>query len=90
MRDQDGWWFLRELRALRNANAKVPVFALSADHNQEQAAVLGGFHAFFLKPVNLDALVAHLAALPRQRDDRSVASPRSGVPQNRLSPTDKR
>jgi Response regulator receiver domain len=28
MRNQDGWWFLRELRALRNANAKVPVFAI--------------------------------------------------------------
>jgi DNA-binding response OmpR family regulator len=67
MRGEDGWWFLRELRALRIANAKVPVFAISADHNQEQTAVLGGFQAFFLKPVDCDVLVAHVAALPRRR-----------------------
>jgi CheY-like chemotaxis protein len=67
MRVEDGWWFLRELRALRNANAKVPVFAISADHNQEQTAMLGGFQAFFLKPVDCDVLLVHLAALPGRR-----------------------
>ena len=68
MRGEDGWWFLRELRALRSGHAgKVPVFAISGDDRQEQAAVLDGFRAFFLKPIELDALVAHLASVRRQR-----------------------
>jgi CheY-like chemotaxis protein len=71
MPGQDGWWFLRELRAAAAGASDVPVFAVSGDSRQEPNALAEGFAAFFLKPVNLDALVAHLATLTSRRLKRT-------------------
>jgi hypothetical protein len=67
MRGEDGWWFLREFRALDVDTRGRCQSLISGDDRQEQAAVLDGFRAFFLKPIELDALVAHLASVRRQR-----------------------
>jgi CheY-like chemotaxis protein len=61
---EDGYWFLGELRASPNPGAAVvPVFALSGDHRHEQESLDRGFAAFFLKPVKLENLLAHLVTL---------------------------
>jgi len=45
--------------------ASVPVFAMSGErHDVLQSE--SGFAGYFLKPINLDALIATLAAIPRQ------------------------
>jgi DNA-binding response OmpR family regulator len=62
---EDGWWFLRELRASRTASAQAAVFAISGSRHDGPDPV-AGFAGYFLKPVDLDALVAALAALPRR------------------------
>jgi DNA-binding response OmpR family regulator len=65
MPDEDGWWFLRELRASRTPSAHAAVFAVSGErHDRPDPA--SGFAAYFLKPVDLDLLVAMLSALPRR------------------------
>ena len=56
---QRGDWFVRQLHAV---GRPVPVFAVTgmtepADHE---------FAGYFLKPVDLDALVARLSRLPRR------------------------
>lgn len=62
---ENGEWLLRELRASRAPSAEVPVFALSGErHDRPDAA--GGFAGYFLKPVDLDALIATLSGLPRR------------------------
>lgn len=61
----DGWWFLRELRTSRTASANAPVFAISGERH-DRLDPESGFAGYFLKPVDLDALTATLAALPRR------------------------
>jgi len=61
----DGWWFLSQLRASRTSSARIPVFAISGERH-DQVDPASGFAGFFLKPVDLDALTAVLAALPRR------------------------
>lgn len=64
---EDGWWFLRELRASRTASAQAPVFAMSGERHDDPDPA-AGFAGYFFKPVDLDALVTALSALPaRQR-----------------------
>jgi DNA-binding response OmpR family regulator len=63
MPGEDGRWFLRELRGSRAPSAQAPVFAVTGRH--DQPATAEGFAASFLKPVDLDTIVATLAALPR-------------------------
>ncbi len=63
MPGEDGRWFLRELRGSRAPSAQAPVFAVSGRH--DEPATAEGFAGRFLKPVDLDALVATLAALRR-------------------------
>jgi CheY-like chemotaxis protein len=63
MPGEDGRWFLRELRASGTASANAVVFALSGEACRPEPA--SGFAGSFLKPVDLDALVAALAMLPR-------------------------
>jgi len=65
MPHEDGWWFLRQLRTSRTSSAWIPVFALSAERHDELDPA-SGFAGFFFKPVDLDALTAALAALPRR------------------------
>src|SRR6266404_2253715 len=56
MPGEDGWWFLRQLRASATASANAPVFAVSGErHDRPDPA--SGFAGYFLKPVDLDALV---------------------------------
>jgi two-component system CheB/CheR fusion protein len=62
MPGEDGRWFLRELRGSRAPSAQAPVFAVTGRHDEPTAE---GFAASFLKPVDLDTIVATLAALPR-------------------------
>jgi two-component system, sensor histidine kinase len=65
MPGEDGRWLLRELRASRASSANAPVFAVSGErHDRPDPA--SGFAAYFLKPVDLDVLVAALSALPRR------------------------
>ena len=64
MPDEDGRWFLRELRASSAPSAQAPVFTVSG-----AAQLVGqneGFAGHFMKPVDLDAVVTALAALPRR------------------------
>jgi CheY-like chemotaxis protein len=64
MPGEDGWWLFRELRASRTASANAPVFAVSGErHDRSDPA--SGFAGYFLKPVDLDAVVSTLSRLPR-------------------------
>ena len=65
MPDEDGLWFMRQLRASATASANVPVFAVSGER-RDRLDVASGFAGYFLKPVDLDALVRTLSALPRR------------------------
>jgi len=67
MPGEDGRWFLRQLRAssVRDATT-IPVFAVSGERHDLPGPEMG-FAGHFLKPINLDTLVATLAALPRRR-----------------------
>jgi DNA-binding response OmpR family regulator len=64
---EDGWWFLRQLRVSLTSSAQAPVFAMSGERH-DQLDPASGFAGYFFKPVDLDALVATLAALPRRSD----------------------
>lgn len=67
MPGEDGRWLLRQLRASRTASAQTPLFVVSG----EQPGDLGptsGFAGYFIKPVDLDEVVAALAALPRRAE----------------------
>ena len=64
---EDGWSFVSQLRASRTASAHAPVFAISGERC-DQLDPAGGFAGYFFKPVDLDALVAALAALPRRSE----------------------
>jgi CheY-like chemotaxis protein len=62
----DGGWFLRQLTGSRMAaHAQIPVYALSGEHH-DQPEPASGFAGYFLKPINLDAVVAALQTLPRR------------------------
>jgi DNA-binding response OmpR family regulator len=65
MPHEDGWWLLRELRASGTVSANAPVFAVSGEHH-DRPDPAAGFAGYFLKPVDLDALVTALSALPRR------------------------
>jgi len=68
MPSEDGWWFLREPRASRVVGAaSVPVFAITGERHDLPDDPASGFAGYFLKPIELDALVAALAPLPRRR-----------------------
>ena len=64
---EDGWWFLRQLRVSLTLSAQAPVYAFSGERH-DQLDPASGFAGYFFKPVDLDALVAALAALPRRSD----------------------
>jgi DNA-binding response OmpR family regulator len=64
MPGEDGRWLLRKLRSSNAPSAQAPVFAVSGESRDEPSQA-DGFAGYFLKPVNLDALVAALSALPR-------------------------
>jgi hypothetical protein len=57
---------LRELRTSQTPSANIPVFAVSGERH-DQPDPTSGFAGYFVKPVDLDRLVATLAALPRHR-----------------------
>jgi len=66
MPGENGRWLLRELRSSRTPSANAPVFAVSGErHDQPDPA--RGFAGYFVKPVDLDALLAVLAPLPRRQ-----------------------
>jgi CheY-like chemotaxis protein len=65
MPDEDGHWLLRELRTSQTPSAQAPVFALTGEQGHEPLRD-EGFAGHFVKPVDLNALVAALAALPRR------------------------
>jgi len=62
---EDGRWFLRELRASQTASANVPVFAVSGERH-DRLDPQSGFAGYFVKPVDLEALVSVLSALSRR------------------------
>jgi len=62
---EDGRRFLRELQASQTASANVPVFAVSSERH-DRLDPQSGFSGYFVKPVDRDALVSVLAALPRR------------------------
>jgi CheY-like chemotaxis protein len=65
MPGEDGWWFLRQLRASPTASANAAVFAVSGErHDRPDPA--DGFAAYFVKPIDADVLVAMLATLRRR------------------------
>ena len=67
MPGEDGHWFLRQLRASRTARtAQVPVFAITGERHDLPVDPASGFAGYFLKPIELDALVTRLASLPRR------------------------
>ena len=67
MPGEDGHWFLRQLRASRTVRtAQVPVFAITGERHDLPDDPASGFAGYFLKPIQLDALVARLASLPRR------------------------
>jgi len=67
MPGEDGWAFLSQLRASRTASVHAAVFAISGER-YDRLDPASGFAGYFFKPVDLDALVAALAALPRRSE----------------------
>jgi len=65
MPGEDGWWFVRQLRESRRASAQTPVFVISGKR-QDDLGAASGFAGYFLKPVDLDEVVAALAAVSRR------------------------
>jgi len=67
MPGEDGWWFLRQLRASRMPGAaSVPVFAISGErHDAPEPG--SGFAGYFLKPVDLDTLCRAIQSVIAQR-----------------------
>ena len=65
MPNEDGWSFLSQLRASRTASAHAAVFAISGERH-DYLDPASGLAGYFFKPVDLDALVAALAVLPRR------------------------
>ena len=66
MPGEDGHWFLRTLRASRVLGvAQMPVFAISGERHDAPPSD-SSFAGYFLKPVDLDVLVATLSPLPRR------------------------
>jgi len=64
---EDGWWLLSQLRASwMEGAATVPVFAISGERH-DALDPASGFAGFFLKPIDLDALVATLTRLEHRR-----------------------
>ena len=63
----DGHWFLRQLRASRTVRTpQVPVFAITGERHDLPDDPASGFAGYFLKPIDLDALVERLKSLPRR------------------------
>ena len=63
---EDGRWFLRQFRTSQAPGAAtVPVFAVSGERH-DRLEPDSGFAGFFLKPVDLDSLVAALQPLTRR------------------------
>jgi DNA-binding response OmpR family regulator len=65
MPQDDGFWLLRQVRASGTQSAAAPVFAISGERH-ELLDPASGFAGYFFKPVDLDALLAALAVLPRR------------------------
>ena len=63
--DADGRWLLRELRRSQTPSARAPVFALGGERRVAPSPD-DGFAGHFITPVELDMLVAALAALSRR------------------------
>jgi CheY-like chemotaxis protein len=61
---EDGAWFLQQLGETPTPSRETPVFAISGDRHDLRHRER--FAGYFLKPVNRDALIAGLAALPRR------------------------
>src|SRR5438132_13927747 len=67
MPDEDGHWFLRQLRGSRTARpAQVPVFAITGERHELPDDPERSFTGYFLQPIYLDALAARLKSPPRQ------------------------
>jgi CheY-like chemotaxis protein len=60
----DGRWLLGRIRALPTPMARIPVYAMSGERRARPDAA-DGFADYFLKPVDLDRVVAVLSALAR-------------------------
>ena len=60
----DGFEAMRRLRASPETS-QIPVIALSAAGRMQEAKVIGsfGFHSYFDKPINVDALLQALQTL---------------------------
>jgi CheY-like chemotaxis protein len=61
---EDGRWLLRQLRARPTPMALIPVYAMSGQRRDRLDAT-DGFADYFLKPVDLDTVVAALSTLAR-------------------------
>ena len=66
MPGEDGWWFLRQLRASGTPSADAPVYAVTGWVDGKPRDPGAGFAGFFLKPVDLDVVADALALLPRR------------------------
>jgi PAS domain S-box-containing protein len=69
MPEQDGFAFLRAVRALPNSSRKTPVIALTAFGRPEdrQQALAAGFNAYLKKPVDLEELTSTVLLLHRAK-----------------------
>lgn len=61
---EDGRWLLGRIRALPTPAARIPVYAMSGERRDKLNAI-DGFAGYFLKPVDLDTVVAVLSAVAR-------------------------
>ena len=67
----DGVTFASVLRQ-RPEVADVPILVISADGNPQRAASVGA-RGYLAKPFDIDALLAHVAAITRGREPRADA-----------------
>ena len=79
MPDEDGFWFIREVRKLTpEGGGMIPTIAFTAYGNEhEHLALAAGFNACLLKPVHLDEVCAVIQKLASEKADGNTSTPGS-------------
>jgi CheY-like chemotaxis protein len=65
MPGEDGLWLMQQVRSLPGALGRTPAIALTALARSEDRAraMAVGYHVHLAKPIQLDELQSHIAAL---------------------------
>ena len=65
LRDQDGVWLLRHIRALSGSTVRIIAFTGRAFPHETEAITAAGFDGVLVKPVGVDNIVAVIVRLTK-------------------------